>query len=110
MDSNHKASRKVSRRVVLGTAGVGVLGAAGAAVGITMSKESNGTTSTENAGNATNAGAFAEAPQAMLDGSPVVFYLDPQNAGQVRIYRGTSEVLLDDKNLADSLWAAARNK
>jgi hypothetical protein len=109
MDSNHKASRKVSRRVVLGTAGVGVLGAAGAAVGITMSRESNATTS-QTAGTVTNAGTFAEAPQAMTDDSPVVFYLDPQNTNQVRMYRGTSEVLLDDGTFAASLWDAARNK
>ena len=82
MYSNHKAPRKVSRRAVLGTAGVGAVGAAAVGVGImafNREPESN------NTGQAVeNAGTTAAAPEDMVEGSPVVLYLDGRN-GPMRI-------------------------
>jgi hypothetical protein len=107
MYSNHKAPRKVSRRAVLGTAGVGAVGAAAVGVGImafNREPESNNTGQTVE-----NAGTTAAAPEDMVEGSPVVLYLDGRN-GPMRIFAGTDEWTIDDRELADRVWRASQQK
>jgi nitrous oxide reductase len=100
MYSNHKASRKVSRRVVLGTAGVGVLGAAGAATGIAfIGQDSKGSTSSSQALSAANAEPGA------MDG-PVVIYV---SGNEVRAYLGETEHVTENKDMADQLRQQAKN-
>jgi hypothetical protein len=100
MYSNHKAPRKVSRRVVLGTAGVGVLGAAGAATGIAfVSKDSKGAS----AGQTVSA---ANAEPGKMDDSPVVIYV---SGNEVRAYLGEAEYVRENVDLANQLRQQAKN-
>jgi hypothetical protein len=106
MDSNHEAPRKVSRRIVLGTAaGAGAAGAA-AAIGITKLTGDDTDTSDTSQTTATAAYADGYVPEDMTD-SPAVFFVERGNA-QMRVYYGANEVLLHDPELAANLWQRAQ--
>ncbi len=105
-NSNHKASRPVSRRVVLGAAGVGVLGAAAGAVGVVNAVTDSPSSSTNASDTQINAGTAANA--VTLDDGPIVVHLaDPKN-GTMDIFSGTAHFQLRDQDLAGRLVKAAR--
>jgi hypothetical protein len=102
MYSNHKASRKVSRRAVLGTAaGAGIVGA-GAAVGIV---QLTGGDDEATASSQTLTAANADTPAAMND-SPVVIYV---SGDEVRTYLGEAERVRKNNDLANRLRQEAKN-
>jgi hypothetical protein len=107
MYSNHKAPRKVTRRVVLGTAaGAGAVGAA-AAIGITQltgdgAAASNASQTTDTA---QNAGTSAIAGD-MANGSPVVLFVDTDSR-EMTLFVDTEEKRVQNATLADLVLKAA---
>jgi hypothetical protein len=110
MYSNQKGPRSVSRRVVLGTAGVGAVGAAAATFGITkaLDKESGPGSSSGVPGKVENAGYAANA--ATFEDGPLVAQVSDPNGEIVNIFYGTSRVeVVSPKLVADLLKAARSN-
>jgi hypothetical protein len=107
MYSNHKAPRKVSRRAVLGTAGVGALGAAAAGVGIVVMRDNdsaNDAAAVTAAGEGTSAVAMVSAAE---DNNPFVFYMPNPNSNRVQIFAGTDHREVQNDALAKTLRDAA---
>jgi hypothetical protein len=106
MYSNHKAPRKVSRRAVLGTAGVGALGAAAAGAGFIMldkNEESPEATAVTSEGTAANAVANENAP-----GDPVVLVLENGNATKGVLFVGANSVPVENEALIAAVKQAAK--
>jgi hypothetical protein len=108
MYSNHKAPRKVSRRAVLGTAGVGALGAAAAGVGIVVIRDndspSNGAAAVTAAGEGTSAVAMVSAD---TENNPIVVYLPNPESNRVQIFAGTDHREVRNEALAQTVRDAA---
>jgi hypothetical protein len=106
MYSNHKAPRKVSRRVVLGTAGVGVLGVAGGAAAWQLT----GDDATADAAAAIGTGDYTGANtmiSAETENNPIVAFLENPKGDKVLFFRGTESVEVQDQALVQALKKAA---
>jgi nitrous oxide reductase len=100
MYSNHKAPRRVSRRVVLGTAaGAGAVGA-GAALGLTqLVGDGKQASNTDEVAEAAGTSAIG----GNMEDSPVVVYVDGRN-GPMRIFAGTDEREVSNQELLNLIW------
>jgi hypothetical protein len=109
MYSNHKAPRKVSRRVVLGTAGAGALGAAAAGVVAWQIGGSDAGSNSASA-DAITTGELSAA-NAMIsadtENNPIVAFLENPNGDKVLFFRGTESVEVQDATLVNALKNAA---
>jgi hypothetical protein len=106
MYNDHKAPRKMSRRAVLGTAGVGALGAAGVGFGVWQAVDNQQTEESAEAITASGTSATGMI-SASTSNNPIVAFLENPEGTTVQFFVGTDRIVVQDAGLVKALKTAA---